>query len=762
MRRSIVLLPFIALILLCFDIPAIAQHAPPQQHVPKPPPPPHINPYKKKDTTKPSPYRADTLLHPIPMGRVLFHDKIDAEQQKADLADGKKDRIIRAGRDSAATAIYTTALLKRVDSLQIMIENMPDKGRDAVMDNAQRIRCLRAVWEMMRIYNGDSKPTPDFYRELVSNMHGMIIASNENKLMEYTVANTNIYSLDNHELMENHPEVRAYIYTQIGKQDPLMMIKRLPEYAKDTFAGRIIAAAAKLDQKVIFEYAYSTNYTLKDAVYNTKDPLVEAIVKITTYSKAPPKAFPFLCDVYYGRKTVAEIDTIAAHPALYFQNLVRLKLQDDSIGRKAYLSELEYRALNYVRQMNELHEEKDPVRFKCIDSLPASSLYFLMVFGQDEIYTSSFLGTFKRMVERMAPMKGDELLDSVNNEHFRTFIRMCAGYNTLTDFLNTMVDTERTALMNNFISGLEHGKDDDLEDAVDVADAIGSIRDSSVADFLHKKIIENYELSYQERSKKGMIVYSLLAMLVEGNRISNSDTGASVASSRLKLPPINKVLYRDLVNDSGIVYQQVFFFGDKDGQDSYTSFIDNFKRDKNWKITTEQYWSVISSVTGKKIVIFANLPLKEPDDEDAQERLCKFLDDSGIHPTIMIHRGHSYHLPVTLAKLTKEVRIVILGSCGGYHNLALVLDHAPNAHIISSKQTGLMAVNEPIIRAVNTRLLEGADINWISVWRELEEYFKKRPDTQEKFSDYVPPYKNLGAIFIKAYRQMMKPTPATP
>src|SRR5204863_2843975 len=127
-----------------------------------------------------------------------------------------------------------------------------------------------------------------------------------------------------------------------------------------------------------------------------------------------------------------------------------------------------------------------------------------------------------------------------------------------------------------------------LEDAVDVADAIGSIRDSSVAGFLHKKIIENYELSYKEHSKKGMIVYSLLAMLVQGNRISNSDTGASVASARLKLPPINKVLYRDLVSDSGVVYQQVFFYGDKDGQDSYTSFLDNFKRDKNWKITDGQ------------------------------------------------------------------------------------------------------------------------------------------------------------------------------
>jgi len=26
---------------------------------------------------------------------------------------------------------------------------------------------------------------------------------------------------------------------------------------------------------------------------------------------------------------------------------------------------------------------------------------------------------------------------------------------------------------------------------------------------------------------------------------------------------------------------------------------------------------------------------------------------------------------------------------------------------------------------------------------------------KEKFDDYIPPYKNLGAIFIKAYRKAM-------
>jgi hypothetical protein len=709
---------------------------------------------KKRDTFRINPYLFDSLAQPIPMGRVLFHDKIDKEQQKADDFDGKTDNVVKVPGDSTSTAIFTRSLIHDVDRLQIMVENFPANGRDAVMENQQKIQALRALWELMRIYNGDSRPDPVFYKKLVNNMHDMLVAINENKLMAFAKANPDIYTLNNGKvLFDKQPEVRAYVYTELGKADPMMMIKRLEEYSSDAFAPAIIAAAAHISPNLVFNYATSTNNALKNPVYRTKDPLVEAIVKIASTSKAPLKAFPFLTDIYMGRMTVAQVDALTENPDRYFMHLVRLRLESDSVAKSVYTSELQYRSLReYVRKMNELHEEKDAVRFRCIDSLPATALYFIMVYGQDEIYTSSFIGTFRRMMERMKPMTGNQFLDSLHYDHFRTFIRMCAGYNTLSDFLGTMDDTAKVAIMTRFIGGLQNGKPNDLEDAVDVADAFGSIKDTSLTLFLQKKVRENYEQSYKEKSKKGVIVYSLLAMLFESNKTS-SDTGAALTSARLRLPPINVVPFRSLVDDSGIVYQQVFFYGDDDGKKAYDGFIEEF-RSKKWKITTDKYWSVISSTAGQKVVIYANLPLKEPEDEVAQDSLAMHLRAQGIRPTIVVHRGHSYHLSATLGRLDKYVKIVVLGSCGGYHNLAVVLDHSPDAHIISSKQTGVMAINQPITNAINNRLLEGADINWITMWRELDEYFSKRKDLHEKYDDYVPPYKNLGAIFIKAYRQM--------
>lgn len=736
-KRILCLLGFVILLSFIYAEPASAQRR------------------KRKQAKTTSIYDIDTLRSAIPRQRQIFHERIDKEQRRADVSDGAVDKVIYYSEDTAFTSLLTRAILRDVDQLQVMIENMPAMSMDMVGDNQMRIRYLTAVWELMRKYNADTHIDPYYYRRLVTNMREMLIAVNTNALMDFAKSNMNIYTLDNGKvLFEEYPEVRSYVYTQMGKRDPKMMIKRLAEYANDAFADVIIADAARVVPNELFNFASSTNYPLRNAVRRNTDPLVQTIVKIADRSKSPLKAMPFLNDIHTGHKTIAQIDAIANNPDEYYQNLVRLKVENIQLGSSTYSDELAYRALKYVREMNDLHESSDAVRFKCIDGMAPVSLYFIMVYGQDEIYTSSFLGTFKRMMERMKPMKGDQLLDTLHYDHFRTFIRMCAGYNTLSDFLVTIDEDKKTKLMSDFIANLGKGKDEDLEDAVDVADAFGSIKDSILASFLQNKVKENYEVAYKEGSKKGLIVYSLLSLLFDGVQNANSDAGAAHQSERLGLPPINIVPYKALLGDTNVVVEQFFFFGDEDGKSSYASFMGNF-RDGKWKTTTDKYWVTITSTTGNPVVIYANLPLSEPQDEEAQNQLVNYLAQRNIKPTIMVHRGHSYHLPITMDKLTKNAKVVMLGSCGGYHNLATVLDRSPSAHIISSKQTGMMSINEPIIKSINDRMLSGSDINWITMWNDLDTYFSKKKTINEKFSDYVPPYKNLGAIFIKAYRRML-------
>jgi hypothetical protein len=700
-------------------------------------------------------YDVDTLINPIPLQRRMWHEKIDKAQRQADAYDGKVDGMIYYAEDTVSTSFLSNALLRDVNHMQIMIENMPISSRGTEVEGQVKIGYLADLYELLRKFNADTRVDPIFWRRTVINFRDLVIAKNDGRLEDYVRNHGDVYTLANVQLLSNSQEAKRYVYTEVGRQSPLTMIKRLGEFANEPFACEIIAAAAKLSPGEIYNYASSTNYNLKNAVRKCSDPLVQTIVRIADNSKSPLKAMPFLSDIHYGRKTIAEIDQITSNQDLFFKNLVRLKLQNDELGDKTLSQEVQYRGLKYVRDMNDLHESPDPVRFKGIDGFKPEELYFLMVYGQDEIYTSSFVGTFKRMIQRMGDsVKGGDLLEKVHYDKFRTFIRMCAGYNTLTPFLATMTQEKKYQLMQDFIGSLEKGEEEDLEDAVDVADAFGSINDPDLLNFLQKEVKNNYERSYKQRSMKGMRVYALLATLFNGLKSSDNQAALKEQSEILSLPPINVVQYKNLVDDSGIVYQQVFFFGDEDGKNSFASFMGNFK-DGKWKVTPSKYWTTIASTSGKRTVIYANNPIPEPGDEEAQNELTKYLVEKNIHPTIVIHRGHSYHLPLTLEKLTKSSRIVMLGSCGGYHNLAEVLNRSPDAHIISSKQTGAMNINEPIISSIEAKVLAGADIDWISMWKDLNVYFtSKKPALKNTFLDYVPPHKNLGAIFIKAYRRL--------
>ena len=694
---------------------------------------------KTVDTAKAA--LVDTLINPIPMNRAMFTDKVRAQVKKADARDGEVDQKIEL-EDTTVSRMVTQAMLVRIPQILVRIENMP-------IDHQVKLQYHRALENMARRLNSKSL-NPDnaaYIKKSVDNFEELIWARQENRVAAYVQANDNIYTLDNSELLNDYPESKALVFTSVGRAKPEMMIKRLPDFASETYADPVIAAAAKVLPGTILTYATSTS-KLSTAVRRNKDPLVQSIVKIADQSKTPLKALPFLEEINSGRKTVAEIDAITSEPNAYYKALVALKVQGQSVADRAIDIELDLRGLQFVRVVNELHNSPAPVRFKSLMDFNAEELYFMMIGSKDEIYTSSFVWMCNRMMEKMAPGTGDELLEKVRKSHFRTFIRMCAGYNTLDKFLASMNEERKTGLMKEFVANLEQGDADDLEDAVDVADAFGSIAEPKLIEFLKAEVRNNYE---KKVNAKGIIVYGLLST------IFNSAENSESLNNDVKdlIPPITYVPYASLKNDKDEVIEHVFFYGDKDGMGAYANYIRNFSNAK-WKVVQNEHWATITSTGANKVVIYANRPLPEEEglDEIAQKKLAAYLTENSISPTVIIHRGHSYFLPTTLEYLSPSIKIVMLGSCGGYHNLAKVLNVAQDAHIISSKQVGALNVNMPIINAIDNQLLAGKDVNWIETWSGLTKYFAARgAGERDLFSDYIPPNKNLGAIFIKAYRK---------
>jgi hypothetical protein len=243
-------------------------------------------------------------------------------------------------------------------------------------------------------------------------------------------------------------------------------------------------------------------------------------------------------------------------------------------------------------------------------------------------------------------------------------------------------------------------------------------------------------------------MYDLLYKLF----LSADSTSKIDLSKEFGIPPIYNVPYKLLANDSGRVIMEVFFYGDKDGQNIFEGFKKMFSP-AIWRIdNSNPEWITISSLKGKPVTIFSNKPLPEEDGEDekAQKDLTEYLEKNKLDPTVTIHRGHSYYAESTIDQMFPSSKIVFLGSCGGYHLIDDVLKKAPDAHIIASKQIGKTAINRPFFEQLMETVRNGKDIEWIPFWQELEKKVKV-----EGFEDYIPPYKNLGALFIKAYKIAM-------
>jgi hypothetical protein len=265
-----------------------------------------------------------------------------------------------------------------------------------------------------------------------------------------------------------------------------------------------------------------------------------------------------------------------------------------------------------------------------------------------------------------------------------------------------------------------------------------------------KNVKANLDRNVKSNNKRGIVIYNLLNEL-----FLSADSSQKIdLSADFGIPPVYQVSYNSLTDDSsGKVVMQVFFYGDKDGKWNYGGFVPQFANG-NWKrIEDNKYWIAFASTKGKPIVIYANKPLDEESGaiDKAQEALDSYLANNGIHPTVIVHRGHSYYAPYTIEQIPPSAKIVFLGSCGGYNLIHDVLRHSPDAHIIASKQTGKLNINQPFMDLLNEKLRNGNNIDWIPFWNE----YKAKAGKIEGFDDYIPPYKNLGVIFIKAYNSSM-------
>ncbi len=688
-----------------------------------------------------------------PISRIRWHDEIDKAQKKL------LDQKLAAGDNDEMNFYVTGALVKRVDAMQCAIEC------DTTLREQQKIGYLRGLEALLHNFSASYHLRQLTAAQFPLALDAFVAAMNLNKKEEsflpvvrqqpYEIAKLLVGNMA-FERNAGVPEAKAQLILKNIELHPDNAFSILKDNADVPFRDSIIKVAAYKNPRQLYDYAAANN-KLGYAIRAIDEPFIHE-VSIMAKSPSGQLYFPFLHNILKGKLTRGEVDSVKDDPVKYYRLLVKTKLDyvqnklnDESvIEMDALNAMLQTKAVdNFIKPINELHEENNlAVRFKALEPLNAQELYYLIISGERDLYTSSYIkGVYPKMMQRIGA-GGDSLFISVGFDHFKKFIRMAAGYNMLPDFLNTFPDKDAaTTLMTAFVNGLD--RTGSLEDGVDVADSYASISETmpALASQMLGNVKRNYEEAQQAANRKGMVIYNLLYKLFQ------SATDSTINLSReFNIPPVYSISYNSLAGDTGKVIMQIFFYGDKDGRGNYARWLTQFPP-AAWRKSETPQWISFASLKGKPVVVYANKPLDEASGkvDEAQAALCSYLSEKDLNPTIVVHRGHSYYAPYTIEQLAPSAKIVFLGSCGGYHLIHDVLERAEDAHIVSSKQIGKQDINHVFMALLMEKLKAGAGVDWIPFWQELE----KRMKGIEGFGDYIPPHKNLGAIFIKAYKNAM-------
>ena len=717
---------------------------------------------------------ASTDTSGIPKENALFNRRVDEAQNDADMLDHKKDGQIHITNNEEVNLQIADALFRQVDEIQLAIEK--DKRLRSKND---QVRCLRYLKDMVLAFN------TAYHNRQINPANAPLLVDNFRKVL-----NANLDSLSMVPFIEEVPYEVGLICSEIFKDNkgyyeskrilfleysalhPDKILQIIGPYAHESFADSLIVMACKNNPAEFYKYAQDIASPVGKLIHRNQD----AMVKVVAGLSEMPSAlfyFPFLDDILSGKKSTDSLRGLIGNGEIgydsvgYFKLLVKTEIEYSNrllskdtpiamFGPNGLRDVLQRKAIeHFINPINALHEAPENTRMRAVEPLSSIDLYYVMVMGENDIYTSSYKHSFTRFLQRLGKRpRTDSLLMNVNFDYFKKFIKMAANFNRLDTFLSLMPPERASATMKGFVSNLDKTKN--LEDAVDVADAFSSINNKKLLNSMLRYVEENEQKSINESNNKGRVIYGLLKTIF----LSADSTNKIDLTSTIGIPSIYSIEQKDLVDDSGRIIQQVFFYGDADGKSYFNGFINSFDR-KIWRVNMlPKEWVEIKTMKGPKIWIYANKPLNSDKnlDDTAQVHLNKYLDKNNLAPVVVVHRGHSYWLDGTIKRMPGDSKIMILGSCGGYKNLSKILAISPDVQIISTKEIGKGDINTPVLTYLNQNLLTGKTLSWPGIWATLTRLFSKEPnkEVKESWEAYVPPYKNLGAIFIKAYNKKME------
>ncbi len=544
-------------------------------------------------------------------------------------------------------------------------------------------------------------------------------------------------------------------------RNPSLAVRTAPDFLFLPFGREIfeIAALAVPGDAVLVASGISPSardaYAMLDASSN---PHVRFLAMLAHRNDVDPalreRAAVFHDQILRGEMPLERALTLAAKPASYFHALVEMRLMPGA-NRRVMDRLLEAQALPMARSVN---DGKSAAQSADLRAMSARDVFLLLAYGRAEEGEKGFANVFdqvflpKLRAERISILR---LLEPMAFLQFRPFVAAAVANERLDAFLAACSDGERGRIVAAFVEGLDRSEQP-LADLVSAAEIVENLSPASRLREVANAIAANYQ---RADTRPARAMYGLLAALAD-QRLKDADGAwiAIAAPYKSTLSGIDTLLRAPLFPREQLCVQRHFFYNDADGVESYESFRTFYETDKSWTLSEQDGWIRLRGENdGRRIEIFANIPINLNTTEHAgdseaalrrQQRVSQALSRAQLEPTIVVHRGHSYHVDKTLDYLNSSARLVFLGSCHGMGKMDIVMERAPAAQVIATRGVGTAGINDPMLKSLNDSLLRGTgDIRWPEFWQVQTSRFGR----SKTFSEYVPPHKNTAADVLRAY-----------
>lgn len=477
-----------------------------------------------------------------------------------------------------------------------------------------------------------------------------------------------------------------------------------------------------------------------------------AQVKADTYFD---KTLPFSLAILQNRMTAEDVKKLTMSPPEYYhafaEEAIRLyKDKDPEVSNflREPISELNVKFGNYyfIKQINDLHESPDNVRFQVLENLKPLDLYFILLAGNYDLvqdgssalYTSSFLYVYKKFLKDNGKDGLNKFFEDIGYYQFDTFLSNVSDYGLVDDLAKNLDENKFADFLGSYLEKLPSKELSDNEvilNAMTMAEVLHEIRNHSE---LKNSLVARFQKIERQPGIQDHFLYQRMYSVLKDILLDKYKSESDLTYDVLRIKRMQ---------DHSPIVQACFYYDDEDAVASFNNSSTTYDS-KIWEKKDMGNYIVYTSKTGNKVKVYMNKPNTKEGSDSAQNKMLQDIRQEGYTISSYIHRGHSYHLSESMKKFTPSAQFVFLGSCGGYKQVLKVFQLNPDVNIIATRSVGSKLINDPLLERINLDIVNGKDIDWNSLWAEFDKKFQSKM-TKDLFVAYMPPNKYIGIKFMR-------------